>query len=266
MDNEQNTKIDEILFEQAIKLYEQRDFIEAEKKFKEALEIIPDSEDIMYNLALTYVELKKYDLAKNIVKNIKEIDCKEIYDELNKINGSFKEQENTNSDEEPLQESELNVTYLTKKELDEYKLKENEGSYCPKCKVTHFAKTGKCIQCGGNTLSTKWYSRFCKERLAFIFTLPIFIAIAFQMLSEDKPNIFLVYFISVFALFSLYTTASIFLGMGGFTEKFPANNLPIRAFEKFSFSRYFSEFIRIILIFLALFIFFGIVKLLQGDY
>ena len=74
----------ESLFNEGVKLYEQRQFNEAEIKLKEALEIVPSSEDILYNLALIYLEQKKYDLVWETIGKIEKIDCQEIIDELEK--------------------------------------------------------------------------------------------------------------------------------------------------------------------------------------
>lgn len=66
------------LFNEGTKSYESGDFKEAEIKLKQALDIIPDSDDILYNLALTYFELKKFNEAHKIINRIKEIDCSEL--------------------------------------------------------------------------------------------------------------------------------------------------------------------------------------------
>ncbi|OGC07930.1 hypothetical protein A2V82_16810 [candidate division KSB1 bacterium RBG_16_48_16] len=70
------------LFNQGVELYEQKQFLEAEKVLQKALESMPSSEDIMYNLALVYLEEKKYDLARKLVNQIKTIDCREIIDSI----------------------------------------------------------------------------------------------------------------------------------------------------------------------------------------
>ena len=79
-----DVEIAEYLFNVGIDHYEQKSFSEAETNFKEALKIQPSSEDILYNLALVYLEQKKYDLVLEIVSKIKSVDCREIIDELRK--------------------------------------------------------------------------------------------------------------------------------------------------------------------------------------
>ena len=72
------------IFDEGIELYEQSKFSEAEKLFKKALDIMPDSEDIMYNLALTYFEQGKYKEAQGTMKNMQKLDCSELIGELRK--------------------------------------------------------------------------------------------------------------------------------------------------------------------------------------
>lgn len=79
-----DVEIAEYLFDVGIVHYEQKSFSEAESTFKEALKIQPASEDILYNLALVYLEQKKYDLVSEILSKIKSVDCQEIVDELRK--------------------------------------------------------------------------------------------------------------------------------------------------------------------------------------
>ena len=75
----------EILFDEGITAYEQEDFETAEAKFMEALEYDPLSEEIKYNLALVYLEMKKYDRCNKVIAQIRELDCGEIIDELEKV-------------------------------------------------------------------------------------------------------------------------------------------------------------------------------------
>ncbi|MFC1477593.1 tetratricopeptide repeat protein [candidate division KSB1 bacterium] len=79
----------EILFAEGTQLYEQRRFDEAEKRLKDALGIMPDSEDILYNLALVHLEQKKYDRARSIIEQITSIDCTDILDVLRDADRSF---------------------------------------------------------------------------------------------------------------------------------------------------------------------------------
>lgn len=72
----------ELLFSEGVELYEQEKVSEAEEKFIQALEIQPDSEEIMYNLALVYFEQKKYDLSFALADRIQHLDCSELFDAL----------------------------------------------------------------------------------------------------------------------------------------------------------------------------------------
>jgi tetratricopeptide (TPR) repeat protein len=75
----------EIIFDEGITAYEQEDFETAEAKFIEALGYDPLSEEIKYNLALVYLEMKKYDRCNKLIAQIRELDCGEIIDELEKV-------------------------------------------------------------------------------------------------------------------------------------------------------------------------------------
>ncbi len=74
------------LLNKGVELYEQKKFDEAEEKFKIALLRNKDSKEANYNLALVYLEQKKYDEAWEIVKKMEKskIDCSEIISELEK--------------------------------------------------------------------------------------------------------------------------------------------------------------------------------------
>ena len=73
------------LFEEGVYLYEQEKLNEAETKFLEALQIDSSSEEIKYNLALVYLEKKEYSKTNFLISQIKEFDCDEIIDELEKV-------------------------------------------------------------------------------------------------------------------------------------------------------------------------------------
>jgi hypothetical protein len=156
------------------------------------------------------------------------------------------------------------VRLPTKEECKEYHLKEYEGSICSKCNTVYYIKKDKCDSCGEKTEQVKWYKRFSYERLAFLFSFPVLIVILTQIFFSEKPNIFLVYFISVACLFSLYYTAYFFIGVGSFWEKFTSLNLPNRVYKKFSMPRYLSEIFHIILIALGLTVLFGIIALIRS--
>lgn len=66
------------LFNEGTRLYESGDFINAEKKLKQALDVFPNSDNVLYNLALTYFELGKINHASKTAKRIKDIDCSEL--------------------------------------------------------------------------------------------------------------------------------------------------------------------------------------------
>ena len=78
MKNKEKYSIVKSLFEEGTTLYAEKRFDEAENKLKEALDLAPKSEEIMYNLALVYVEKEKYKLALDLVNKIEKINCKEI--------------------------------------------------------------------------------------------------------------------------------------------------------------------------------------------
>ena len=73
------------LFEEGVYFYEQSKMDEAETKFLEALQIDSSSEEIKYNLALVYLEKKEYSKTNFLISQIKEFDCDEIIDELEKV-------------------------------------------------------------------------------------------------------------------------------------------------------------------------------------
>jgi tetratricopeptide (TPR) repeat protein len=89
MDNN-NIDKSELLFNEGIELYEQENFEDAKIKFLEALKLEPSSEEIMYNLSLVYFELKEYDLSWHYINQIKQLDCNEIIDELQKVDSETK--------------------------------------------------------------------------------------------------------------------------------------------------------------------------------
>ena len=80
----------EMLFEEGLELYEQEKFEEAEQKFLASLEFDPSSEETMYNLALVYFELKRYNLSWQLVNRISELDCDELIEELEKIESEIR--------------------------------------------------------------------------------------------------------------------------------------------------------------------------------
>jgi|GEM_PF-4862399 len=89
MTNATNEDKSELLFNEGNQLLEEKNYEEAEKKFKEASVLIPNSSEILYNLALAYFEQQKYDLALEIVNKLKGIDCDELIIELEKVGFKF---------------------------------------------------------------------------------------------------------------------------------------------------------------------------------
>ena len=79
----------EKLFDEGVNLYEQGRMDEAEIKLLEALKHDASSDEIKYNLALVYLEKKEYNNTNLLISQIKEIDCDEIVDELEKVDFDF---------------------------------------------------------------------------------------------------------------------------------------------------------------------------------
>lgn len=141
------------LFEEGVYFYEQEKFDEAESKFIEALKYNPNSDEIKYNLALVYLEKKEYFKTNQIIAHIKEIDCDEIINELEKVDFDF---EQNNPDKISFETADykflnkqiafyvesLNENYLPKNldcevcneniELSELE-RQNKHYHCPNC-------------------------------------------------------------------------------------------------------------------------------------
>jgi len=141
------------LFDEGVNLYEQGEMDEAETKFLEALKIDSSSDDIKYNLALVYLEKKEYSKTNYLISHIKDIDCDEIIDELEKV--EFEGGQKNPLESQSISKSEniikhinyfkeiLNEEYLPKSincefcdaELDLSELERQNKCYiCPKCK------------------------------------------------------------------------------------------------------------------------------------
>jgi len=140
------------LFEEGVNFYEQSRMDEAETKFLEALQIDSSSEEIKYNLALVYLEKKEYNKTNLLISQIKEIDCDEIVDELEKVDFDFQNETQTASivqsinnsleDKIKLYIESLNDEYLPKIiscefcdseiELSEIE-RQNKYYLCPEC-------------------------------------------------------------------------------------------------------------------------------------
>lgn len=113
-------------------------------------------------------------------------------------------------------------------------LAEHEGTKCGKCQKTFFGRVDKCTQCNGPTEQTKWYSRFCIERAAFIATLVLIAAVVTPFVTEDPSAYLIVPLMTGFLVFSMYFTANYFMGIGGFTQRFSQDSVPPRAHLAFS--------------------------------
>ena len=119
------------LFEEGVNFYEQGKMDEAETKFLEALQIDSSSEEIKYNLALVYLEKKEYDKTNFLISQIKEFDCEEIIDELEKVDFDF-------GKENPLQQQRITESeYINQQALmyneilnDEYLPKSINCEFC----------------------------------------------------------------------------------------------------------------------------------------
>ena len=88
MKENKSDQINELL-EEGIGLYEQKNFNEAEKIFKKGIEKCPESETLMYNLALVYFEQKKYESSFELVNKINKLNCNELILELIKIDEKY---------------------------------------------------------------------------------------------------------------------------------------------------------------------------------
>ena len=142
----------EKLFDDGVNLYEQGKMDEAEIKLLEALKHDASSDEIKYNLALVYLEKKEYNNTNLLISQIKEIDCDEIVDELEKVDFDFQNETRaeslvqSNSDslenEIRLYMDSLNDEYLPKIincefcdseiELNEIE-RQNKYYTCPEC-------------------------------------------------------------------------------------------------------------------------------------
>lgn len=77
------------LFEEGIKCYEKNDFVKARKFLIDASNLLPGSEEIAYNLAITLLEEHSYNLdedmmfyVKYLISKIKRYDCEDIIEIL----------------------------------------------------------------------------------------------------------------------------------------------------------------------------------------
>jgi len=137
---------------------------------------------------------------------------------------------------------------MPSKEKD--RLEEHEGAKCPKCETVFLEKTEKCPQCDIPTEPTKYYTRLCVERWAFIGTVVLLIGLITLFIHPENALIALG--LSAWLVPAAYWTAHYFTGIGGFTERFPGDAVPDRAHLPFSWPRYFSEFVRVIGVIVAL--------------
>lgn len=121
----------EKLFEEGVNYYEQGKMEEAESKFMEALKYDTNSDEIKYNLALVYLEKKEYEKTNYFVSQIREIDCEDILDELEKVDFDF-------TNENPLISDRENISELLSEKIEFFKNELNDD-FLP--------KTIKCEYC-----------------------------------------------------------------------------------------------------------------------
>lgn len=141
------------------------------------------------------------------------------------------------------------------------RLREHQGGRCPKCHRFGFEHAEKCPECGSPLEPGKYYTRTCVERWAFVGTVVALITLVTGVVSPE--NTLWALLLSAWLIPAAYGTASYFMGIGQFTERFDASGVPPRAFMSFSWGRYLMEFVYFVGIIVALFLFVGAVKLFQ---
>jgi len=140
------------------------------------------------------------------------------------------------------------------------RLYECDGTKCTKCGVVYYDKrVNKCNQCHNPTEPAKYYSRTCVERVAFIATLALIVAIATIFISDNFGACVL----ALFMVPAMYFTANYFFGIGGLTEVFSEDSIPSYAKLNFSWPKYFSEAFSAIKIAIALLLLGLVIRLLR---
>ena len=147
-------------------------------------------------------------------------------------------------------------------------LKEHDGDYCSKCDLIYFIETTKCKNCGQPTEPTIWYSRVIVERVVFTFVAPLVFAGIYVLArsptaARQEFGFAGVYLMSAFLLFCLFGAAKTLMRIGGYTETFHERNLPGRARKVFSLARFLEEFVYVVGIIIAMFLFVGAMKLFR---
>jgi tetratricopeptide (TPR) repeat protein len=79
------------LFNEGTELFEREEFPLAEAKFQEALFLLPESQEILYNLVLVYTAQKKLDLANKYLEQVDLDDRMELAKEIKKVENSLHE-------------------------------------------------------------------------------------------------------------------------------------------------------------------------------
>ena len=79
------------LFNEGTELFENEEFHLAEAKFQKALSLLPESQEILYNLVLVYIAQKKIDLATKYLEQVNFDDRIELAKELKKVENSLYE-------------------------------------------------------------------------------------------------------------------------------------------------------------------------------
>lgn len=139
------------------------------------------------------------------------------------------------------------------------RLYEHDGTKCTQCGVVYYGKINKCTRCNNPTEPAKYYSRTCVERVAFIATLALIVAVATIFLSDN----FGAYVMAPLMVPAVYFTANYFFGIGGLTEVYSENSIPPHAKLNFSWPRYFSEVFYVAKIVIALLLLGLVIRLLR---
>jgi hypothetical protein len=124
-------------------------------------------------------------------------------------------------------------------------LTEHDGSKCVKCGAIFFSKVDKCSKCQSDVQPTKWYSRPCVERIAFIPILMVLLFILGSLSTDPETPWILSLGVPAF-----YVIGWQFMGLR-FSEKFGEGHLPPDAQATFSWARFFKEGIVFAIIFVV---------------
>lgn len=118
---------------------------------------------------------------------------------------------------------------------------QEQGSRCRSCQKTWFSRQAHCPDCKAPTVDTTFYARVCWERLAFMASACMLVALIAVITSNDP---FPAAGTAALALTGIYVVAYRFTGEGGLTERFLSQaDIPDYAGTSFSVPKYFSEFL-----------------------